>query len=78
MFTLYQNFAALYLKNYPFFLISRLPLKNYPFLRESGYERGIRFDRELGGPGIEYFTSDDIMAADGSSQSSNEVFVVKM
>ena len=27
---------------------------------------------------LEYFTSDDIMAADGSSHSSNEVFVVKM
>ena len=27
---------------------------------------------------IEYFTSDDIMAANGSSQSSNEVSVVKM
>ena len=25
---------------------SRLPLKNHPFLRESGYERGIHFDRE--------------------------------
>ena len=37
---LFQNFAN-----------SRLPLKNYPFLRESGYERGIRFDREWGGGG---------------------------
>ena len=31
------------------FANSRLPLKNYPFLRESGYERGIRFYRECGG-----------------------------
>ena len=30
------------------FANSRLPLKNYPFLRESGYERGIRFDRKRG------------------------------
>ena len=29
------------------FANSRLSLKNYPFLRESGYERGTRFDREL-------------------------------
>ena len=27
---------------------------------------------------IEYFTSDNIVAADGSSQSSNEAFLVKM
>ena len=27
---------------------SRLPVENYHFLRESGYERGIRFDREWG------------------------------
>ena len=27
---------------------------------------------------IEYFTSDTIVAVDGSSQSSNETFVVKM
>ena len=48
MFTPFQNFADLCLKNYSFFLISRLPLKNHPFLRGSGYQRDISFDREWG------------------------------
>ena len=31
------------------FANSRIPLKNYLFLRDSGYERGKRFDREWRG-----------------------------
>ena len=49
VFILFYNFADLCLKNYPFFLISRQTLQNYPLLPESGYERGLRFDREWRG-----------------------------
>ena len=48
MFTSFQHFADLCLKNYPFLSNSRLRLKNCPFFRESGYDRGVRFGRELG------------------------------
>ena len=51
MFTLFQNFADLCLKDYPLFLDfanSPLPLTKYPFLRNSGYEHCIRFDRKCG------------------------------
>ena len=50
MFNLFQNFADLCLQNIPFcwFCEFAPPLKNYPFFRESGYGRGIRFDRESG------------------------------
>ena len=53
--------------------IEKLPLSSRKWVRA-----WYTFWSGVGGPGIEYFTSDDIMAADGSSQSSNEVFVVKM
>ena len=48
----FSKFRRLMTEKLPPFLDfanSRLPLKNYPFLRESGYERGIRFDREGAG-----------------------------
>ena len=46
MFTLFRNFADLCLKNYPFFLISRLPLKTYPLFLKMGAIMDVRFGRD--------------------------------
>ena len=50
-FSKFRRFMSEKLPLFLDFANSRLPLKKNPFLRESGYERGIGFDREWGAAG---------------------------